>query len=116
MLNAASLLHWLRGAMARDEAARGARFDLVAFARPDVLLHAPVRPWCSWESSRTPLLCFPRLHQAELLDVHADSLWVAPRALFVDALSQQVGRQVALELMRGEQRVGAQCVVESMQQ
>ena len=74
MLLAASLLDWLRGAVARDEAASSKRFDLIAFARPDVLIHTPVRPWCTWDSLRVPLLCLPKLHQTDLFEVHADSL------------------------------------------
>ena len=34
----------------------------------------------------------------------------------IDALSDKIGQRVTVQLQRGEQRVGASCQVESMQQ
>ena len=39
---------WCSAAIARHEASSGRAFDLVAFARPDLLLRGPVAPWCEW--------------------------------------------------------------------
>ena len=64
---------WCGAAIARHEAASGQRFDLVAYARPDVLTRAPVVPWCEWEWSRgVAAVCGAS---------GADGLWVVPRNL-----------------------------------
>ena len=64
---------WCGAAIARHEASRAIRFDLVVFARPDLLLRAPVAPWCEWqwEDGATAAVCGAS---------GSDGVWIVRRA------------------------------------
>ena len=64
-------LLWCRGAIVRHEASSKRSFDLVVYARPDLVWWKPTLPWCAWPSSREMLAC---------RDNGCDMTWIAPRS------------------------------------
>ena len=69
---------WCRGAIARHEARSGRLFEVVVFARPDLLWTLPVLAWCQH-----------RLHAVQsCLDGVCDAMWIAPRERATVLLSQ----------------------------
>jgi hypothetical protein len=88
-------LRWCADAMERFERAdeeqghggAGAtrRFELVAYARPDLYLHAPVHPWCAWTEQTAFWSCsdFRKAPgSTQLPGSHSDALWASRRGPF----------------------------------
>lgn len=63
---------WCRAAIHRHEARTGARFDLVAFTRPDLVWWRPITPWCDYGH---------RSHMVSCNAAGCDMAWVVPREL-----------------------------------
>lgn len=79
MILASLALQWGARALERHERAHGVRFDVVAYARPDLFIHTPVWPWCHWPSRTQYWTCLTD-HTPDKAS-HIDALWVAPRGL-----------------------------------
>ena len=70
---------WCLGAIRRGEARRGKAYDIVVFARPDLLWLRPVKPWCAYDSAHVLFSC-PVLG--------CDMFWASPRQHALSLLSQ----------------------------
>ena len=70
-------LSWCADAIEREEVRRrGRKFDLVVFARPDLIWHWPVAPWCLWQHRRAPVKRFQMFSTPTL---GADFFWGVER-------------------------------------
>ena len=72
-------MEWCRGAVHRSEARRGKPYDIVVFARPDLLWLRRVTPWCAYDSAHVLFSC-PTLG--------CDMFWASPRQHATSLLSQ----------------------------
>ena len=81
---------WCRAAIQRAEMRQGHPFDLVAFARPDLVWWRPVRPWCTWFGTRETGGASDEVGTTMLSCNHSgcDMAWVAPRRYAITLLSQ----------------------------
>ena len=70
---------WCLGAIHRSEAHRGKPYDIVVFARPDLLWLRRVTPWCAYDSAHVLFSC-PTLG--------CDMFWASPRQHATSLLSQ----------------------------
>lgn len=70
---------WCLGAIRRSEARRGKAYDIVVFARPDLLWLRRVKPWCAYDSAHVLFSC-PVLG--------CDMFWASPRQHAQSLLSQ----------------------------
>ena len=73
-------INWCGTEIIRYEEAAGRVFDVVIYARPDLLWFTPIAPWCAWPSRQRMLTCgaLPG----------CDMAWVAPRK-YLTVLSNQ---------------------------
>lgn len=76
---------WCKDAVLRYEVRWGREFDLVLFARPDLLWLSPVTPWCGWDSTRKMLSMYHRGTKAD-----SDMFYVLPRRFMNTLLNQAV--------------------------
>ena len=71
--------NWCLGAIRRSEARRGKAYDIVVFARPDLLWLRRVKPWCAYDSAHSLFSC-PK--------PGCDMFWASPRQHAPSLLSQ----------------------------
>jgi len=76
---------WCKDAVLRYEVRWGREFDLVLFARPDLLWLSPVTPWCGWDSTRKMLSMRHGVMKAD-----SDMFYVLPRRFMNTLLNQAV--------------------------
>lgn len=64
---------WCGHAVPRYESARGQKFDLVVYARPDLIWWSSVQPWCTWKWTDHMIGCEGPM---------CDMVWMVPRRHF----------------------------------